>query len=283
MRLLGVTVTILIVLFWTTMNSLLVRRQLEESELGLYQQKVRRFLDSARHRERWLSIYLRSDRRNRQVGYTGTIVDAVQGPNGTEYHTRIESMVDVEVFGRSAVLLKGLIGTGDLRIDGLMVQDGDMRPLHLTVELTFPNERRVVLQGERKDDRFILKAHHEDLAIPPLSMPLEKMTLGNSLAPDLPLAGLKEGEKFRVKMFDPVFFASRPVDVEVVSLGAQEHNGVLVDVYTLESTYRGFKTTSIVTRDGTVLRIKLGPPFQGISLQYEKSAESARRIVPRKK
>jgi hypothetical protein len=93
------------------------------------------------------------------------------------------------------------------------------------------------------------------------------------------VAGLREGEKFRVKTFDPVLFTTGTVDVEVVSLDTQEIDGVLVDVYTLESTFRGFKSTTLVTRDGTLLKTKLGPPFKGISLHHE-TAETARRGVP---
>ena len=117
----------------------------------------------------------------------------------------------------------------------------------------------------------------------PLSMPLEKLTLGNSLVPDLPLAGLKEGESFQVNMFDPIFFTSRPVDVEVVSLDTQKIDGLLVDVYTLESTFRGFKSTTLVTRDGTVLRIHLERPFKGVKLRHEKSAATARRGISEKR
>ncbi len=283
MKHLGVAVTLLILIFWSTMNTLLVRRQIEERQLGLYQQKVHRFLDSARHRERWLSIHKRTDRRDRKIGYTGTSLEVRQGTDGTEYHTKIESVVDMEIFGQGAVLLKGLLGTGYLKIKGLLVQDVEMRPLNLTVELTFPNHRHIVIQGERNEDRFILKAHHDDLVIPPLSMPLEKLTLGNSLVPDLPMAGLKEGETFQVNMFDPIFFTSRPVDVEVVSLDTQKIDGLLVDVYTLESTFRGFKSTTLATRDGTVLRVRLGPPFKGITLRHEKTAATARLGVSEKR
>lgn len=280
MKHLGIAVTLLILIFWSTMNTLLVRRQIEERQLGLYQQKVHRFLDSTRHRERWLAIYKRTDRRRRKIGYTGSTLDVLQGPEGTEYHTKIETSINMEIFGQGALLLKGLLGTGHLEIKGLLVQDAEMRPFTLTVELTFPNQRHIIIQGERREDRFILKAYHEDLAIPPLSMPLEKLTLGNSLVPDLPVAGLKEGEKFQVNTFDPVFFTSRPVDVEVVSLDTQEIGGLLVDVYTLESTFRGFKSTTLVTRDGTVLRMKMGPPFEGVTLTHEKTAEKAKRGIP---
>ncbi len=278
MKHLGAAITILILFFWSAMNSFLVRRQIEEQQLGLYQQKVHRFLHSTRHRERWLSVYKHTDRRRRKVGYTGTILEVRQGPQGTEYHTEIETVINMEVFGQGAELLEGLLGTGYLEIAGFLIQDAEMRPLNLTVDLMFPNQRHIMIQGERVEDRFILKAHHENLPIPPLSLPLEKLTLGNSLVPDLPVAGLREGEKFRVTTFDPVFFTTAPVDVEVVSLDTQEVDGVLVDVYTLESTFRGSKSTTLVTRDGTLLKMKLGPPFQGISLQHE-TAETARQGI----
>ena len=66
--------------------------------------------------------------------------------------------------------------------------------------------------------------------------------------------------------------------VEVVSLDTQELDGVLVDVYTLESTFRGFKSTTLVTRDGTVLRMKLGAPFKGVTLRHE-TAEHVKRGI----
>lgn len=279
MKYFGAAISILILVFWSTMNTLLVRREIEEAQLGLYQQKVHRYLDATRHRERWLSIYKQTERRRRKMGYTGTVVELLQGAQGTEYHTELESVINMELFGQGAVLLRGLLGTGYLRIKGRLVQDAEMRPLNLTVELRFPNGRYIVMQGERREDRFILRARHDDFAIPPLSVPLEKLTLGNSLVPDLPVAGLREGESFQVKTFDPVFFTSRSVDVEVVSLDTQEVDGILVDVYTLESTFRGFKSTSLVTRDGTILRMKLGPPFKGVSLKHE-SAETAKRGLP---
>lgn len=279
MKYFGAALTILILIFWSTMNSLLIRRQIEDAELGLYQRKVNRFLKAARQRERWLGIYKQTDRRRRKIGYTGTTLEVRQGPDGTEYLSEIDSAIDMEIFGQGAVLLRGLLGTGYLEIKGRLVQDRDLRPLGLTVELTFPNGRHILIQGERREDRFILKAFHENFAIPPLSMPLEKLALGNSVVPDLPVAGLKEGETFQVKTFDPVFFASRPVDVEVVSLDTQEIGGLLVDVYTLESTFRGFKSTTLITRDGTVLRMKLGPPFSGITLRHE-TAEEAKKGLP---
>jgi hypothetical protein len=167
---LGTTVTILILFFWSAMNSFLVRRQIEEQQLGLYQQKVHRFLQSTRHRERWLSIYKHSDRHRRKIGYTGTILDVRQGPSGTEYHTEIETVINMEVFGQGAELLKGLLGTGYLEVTGFLIQDTEMRPLNLTVDLMFPSERHIMIQGERVEDRFILKAHHDDVAIPPISL-----------------------------------------------------------------------------------------------------------------
>lgn len=279
MKYFGAALTILILVFWSTMNSLLIRRQIEEQKLDLYQRKVNRFLEAAGQRERWLGIYKSTERHRRKIGYTGTILGVRQGPDGTEYVTEIDSAIDMEIFGQGAVLLRGLLGSGYLEIKGSLVQDPEMRPIQLAVDLTFPNQTHIRIQGERREDRFILKAFHEKFSIPPLSMPLEKLALGNSVVPDLPVAGLKEGESFQVKTFDPVFFTSRPVDVKVVSLDTQEIDGLLVDVYTLESTFRGFTSTTLITRDGTVLRMKLGPPFEGITLRHE-TAETAKRSLP---
>ncbi len=199
-----------------------------------------------------------------------------QGAEGKEYHTKMESVINMELFGQGAMLLQGFLGKGNLKISGDLVQDAEMRPLNLTVELTFPNGRHILIQGERQlipgerqVERFILKTHNEAFDIPPLSMPLDKLKLGNSLVPDLPFAGLKEGESFRVRTFDPVFFTPRTVEVNVVSLDTKQIDGLLVDVFTLETTFRGVKNTALVTRDGTVLRMKLGPPFDGIILRHE--------------
>ena len=269
MKYFGLAIAVLIFLFWSTMNTLLVKRQLEVEQMGLYQQKVNLFLNNSRRRERWLGIYKHSDHRRRKLGYTGTIVEMRHGAEGREYHTEMESVINMELFGQGAMLLQGFLGKGNLKIRGDLVQDAEMRPLNLTVELTFPSGRHILIQGERQDERFILKTHNEAFDIPPLSMPLDKLKLGNSLVPDLPFAGLKEGESFRVKTFDPVFFTPRTVEVNVVSLETKQIDGLLVDVFTLETTFRGAKNTALVTRDGTVLRIKLGPPFDGIILLHE--------------
>ncbi len=276
MKYFGLAIAVLIFLFWSTMNTLLVKRQLEVKQLGLYQQKVNLFLDNSRRRERWLGIYKHSDHRRRKLGYTGTIVEMRQGAEGREYHTKMESVINMELFGQGAMLLQGFLGKGNLKISGDLVQDAEMRPLNLTVELTFPNGRHILIQGERQlipgelqVERFILKTHNEAFDIPPLSMPLDKLKLGNSLVPDLPFAGLKEGESFRVRTFDPVFFTPRTVEVNVVSLDTKQIDGLLVDVFTLETTFRGVKNTALVTRDGTVLRMKLGPPLDGIILRHE--------------
>lgn len=260
------------------MNTLMILRQHELEELGLYQQKVNRFLESSHRRERWLGIYRRGQHNTRKLGYSGTTIEKTLGADGTEYHTTIESKIHVDIFGKGAWLLQRILGRGFIEINGQMIQDVDLKPMNLSIEVNLPQGTQFHVQGREDGDSFIVTVHNEAVGLPSLKIPRDKLELGNGLFPSFPLAGLEEGEAFQIPTFDPVFQRQEMATVEVVSLETQEIDGVLVDLYTLETTFRGTKSKSLVTRDGTLLRTELGPPLDGTILRREKE-KNARRGV----
>lgn len=271
MKHLGLLCSILIFAFWVTMNVLMVARQNELEKLGSYQKRVNQFLESSHRRERWLGVYKSTPERTEKLGYTGTIVQKLPGVEGTEYHTELETLIDLRAFGEGAKMISGLIGTGNLEIRGLLVQDAAMKPMTMTINLYFPSGGHVIIQGRRVDDEFEIQLHNDALTSPTMNVPLENLDLGNGLFPTLPLAGYKEGESFQVATIDPVFLTRQVANVEVVSLSTREVNGVLVDVYTVQTEFKGTKSTSLVTRDGTLLQMKLGSPLN-LVLRREKSS-----------
>lgn len=61
------------------------------------------------------------------------------------------------------------------------------------------------------------------------------------------------GETLELPYFDPATLASQTLQVKVVEKGSAQVNGTTTPTYTLEASYHGFKSTSIVTRDGRTL------------------------------
>ena len=271
MKHLGLLFSVLIFAFWVTMNVLMIARQHELEKLGYYQKRVNQFLESSHRRERWLGIYKSTSERTEKLGYTGAIVQKLPGVEGTEYHTELETLIDLRAFGEGAKMMSRLIGTGNLEMRGLLVQDAEMKPMTMAVNLYFPSGGHVIIQGRRVDEKFEIRLHNDAFTSPPLNVPLENLDLGNGLFPTLPLAGYKEGETFQIATINPVFLTRQVADVEVVSLAAREVNGVLVDVYTIQIEFKGTKSTSLVTRDGTLLQTKIASPLN-LVLRREKSS-----------
>ena len=167
MRLLGWLTTIVIVLFWGTMNTMLVVRQRELKELGKYRQGVQEFLGPERQRERWLGVY----HNHKKIGYTGFQMEKVPLADKEfdfEFWTTIESVFRFDLFGRG----------NNLKFKATLTQDNEMEPTHLHGELAIEKVAALQLIGTREDDGFRLTIKQGGLKLFSVRLPLDDFFLG---------------------------------------------------------------------------------------------------------
>jgi len=262
----GLFLTLIVFAFWGTMNSLVILREREIANLDKYRAGFRRFLGTDFLRERWMSIY----RKNRKIGYTGYRFEKVFALEGVEVHSSLESEVKIEVLGSEQWV----------EIEGNMVADEELRPISLRLEVTVQDQPAATLVGRREEDRLALtlSAAGQKVALPSLS--LEELYLGDALVPTLPVAGLRIGETFAVPCFDPVKLGRSVATVEVKAKETRDMDGLPVDAYCLETTFRDVTSKSWVTEAGELMVQELGPPFQDIVLRRS-NREEAQRINKR--
>jgi hypothetical protein len=105
MKGLGWVLTCAVLVFWGTMNTLLVRRQQELNEFGKYRQGVHEFLGPERRKERWMGIY----HKHKKIGYTGFEMEKVPLADEKfdfEFWTSLESVFHFDLFGKGKLSLK---------------------------------------------------------------------------------------------------------------------------------------------------------------------------------
>lgn len=259
----GTVLTALVVCFWVAMNGLLVRRHLTVRRQDRYRLAVSEFLGSELRRERWLGIY----RKGEKMGYSGWSFEKVLGTEGFEFLTTLESSIALDVLGREV----------PVEIEGRMVLDADLRPKALRLDALIAKDVRVEVTGKADGDRFSLEVRQGRLVLASLSAPREELLLGDGLAPSLPVSGLRVGDSFSVPCFDPVTMSRSQAEVKVVRSEIREVEGLLTDVFELETRYRNVESRSWVTSGGELLRQEFGPPLEGVVLRRE-ARETARRF-----
>ncbi|MGQ9590454.1 MAG: hypothetical protein ACUVYA_09205 [Planctomycetota bacterium] len=262
----GTILTALIVFFWVAMNGLLVRRQLSIRRQDRYRLAVSEFLGSELRRERWLGIY----RKGRKIGYSGWSFEKVLAAEGFEFLTTLESAIALDVLGRDV----------PLEIQGSMVLDADLRPKALRLDALVAKNVRVEVAGKAEGERFRLEVRQGQVVLASLSAPREELLLGDGLAPSLPVSGLRVGDSFSVPCFDPMTMSRSQAEVKVVRSEIREVEGLLTDVFELETRYRNMESRSWVTSAGELLRQEFGPPLEDVVLRRE-ARETARRILER--
>ena len=284
MKHLGTLFTLSIVLFWVLMNTLLVHRELELRNQDHYQRGVIAFLGDSLVRERWMGIY----REHKKVGYSGYVLEKVPALEGVEYN------LDVETLWRGKLPLPGILADlagkkNQLEIQGQLVLDGKLKPRKLRVDISLTllegsilsHTHRFFIVGERVEEDVHIKFSAGEKDLFEIRTPADDFTLSDGLTPTLPVAGYKVGESYRLRVFDPLAFAHLDLGdntalIHVKEQRTEEVNGLLTDVYVLETQFRGTKTISLVTTAGEVLEQKLGPPLNLI-LRREVSREKAIR------
>ena len=262
MKLLGPILCLAIFGYWATMNTFVVLRQLEFAELDRSRQGVMSFLGNELLRERWMGIY--KDRK--KVGYTSLRVEKVFAEKGQEVHSAVETYLTFDLFGRGQ----------RLRLTAQLVQDEELRPLRFQGDVDIDGKFQVQMRGERREGRFPLVIAAGEMKIMELPLPVEDLFLADGLIPALPLSGLSVGETFRLPCFDPLAMARDVATVSVTSFEPVEVDGVRLDCFVLETSFRGSSCTSYMTASGEVLMQKFGPPLEGVVLRKE-SRERALR------
>lgn len=244
MRLLGITATIAILLFWATMNTLVVLRQRDLRSQNRYRAGVNAFLGTDLLRERWLGIY----QKNRKIGYSGYILEKVFADEGPEISGRIESRLETRVLGRQL----------PVEVLGSFTLDVAMIPIQLRLDVSIGAAIPLTLTGEGREDRFRIVARQGEQTIVELDLPREDFFLGDGLVPSLPVSGFTVGERFSVPCFDPLTLTRSLAEVEVVARETREIGGLPTDGFRLETTFGNRKSTSFVTSTGEVLRQEFG-------------------------
>lgn len=281
MRLLGTLFTMSIVAFWVVMNALLVEREVALRNQDHYHRGVNAFLGNSLGREHWMSIY----RRHKKVGYSGYMLEKVPALEGVEYN------LNVETLWRGALPLPEFLSrlAGDrnqLHVQGQLVLGADLKPrqLHVDISLTllrgssFARTHRFFVTGERAGDKLRAQLSFGENRLFEVNLPVDDLTLSDGLTPALPVAGYKVGDSYRLHVFDPLDpfgLGSETVLVRVTDQKTQEINGLPLDIYVLETEFRGTKSSSTVTASGEVLEQTLGPPL-GLVLRRENSRKQAR-------
>jgi len=255
-----------ILAYWITMNSLVILRERENRSLDQYRAGVSEFLGTSLLRERWLGIY----RKNRKIGYTGYTFEKVFAAEGVEVQSTLESKMQMDFLGISR----------KVEMDGTLVLDGDMKPLRLQLDISVESIASLTVLGALRADQFVLTVKQGKVPLLEIPLPREELHLGNGLVPVLPVAGFEVGETFKVPCFDPITMSRAVANVKVASKAAREIDGFTVDVYCLETTFRGLTSKSWVTGAGELVRQEFGPPLDDIVLRRDTRA-GARRAFQR--
>jgi hypothetical protein len=255
-----------IVVYWITMNSLVVLREREARSLDQYRAGVSEYLGPSLLRERWLGIY----RKNRKIGYTGYTFEKVYALEGVEIQSTLESKMQFELLGISR----------KVEMDGNLVLDGNMLPLRLQLDISFEGVASLSVLGALRGNQFVLTVKQGKVSLLEIPLPREELHLGNGLVPALPVAGFKVGETFKVPCFDPITMSRAVASVKVVSKGAREIDGFNADIFCLETTFRGITSKSWVTGAGELVRQEFGPPLDDLVLRRD-TRDGARRAFQR--
>jgi hypothetical protein len=265
MKLAGAAFTLVVLLFWGAMNTLLVLRQREIENLDSYRRGVSTFIGTDLMKERWMAIY----KDNKKIGYSGFTIEKHFTEGGVEHNSSIDSAIKVDLFGKGS----------DIRLIAQLVQDESLKPVELTGTLSFGG-RHLRLSGKRDADRFLVAVQMAGVKIVELPLPLGDLVIGNGLTPVLPVAGLEVGETYRVACFDPVTMTRDIVEMRVTGLSTEYVDGFKTDCYTLESEFCGVTSRSKMTRDGLLLRQEFGPPLEGLVLRRQERQAARRGFEP---
>lgn len=243
-----------IVSFWAFMNGSLVLREIDLRGQDDLRRGVSEFLGPELYRERWMGIY----RNNRRIGHTGLIFEKVFTEEGDHHKTTVNAEFTVDLFGKGK----------RISVNGWITTDLSMLPLSLALTASF-DKQEFRLSGERENDGFTVQIEREGAQLFEIPLPLRELSLTNGLTVDLPVAGLKVGQRFELPVFNPIFFQNS--DVAVVTVEEQTRrrlpSGLNVDCFRLITKYQGQSSTSWLTADGEVLRQEV--PHLGIVLRQE--------------
>lgn len=240
------------------MNALVVRREQALHRMDDVRSGMTRFLGAELMKERWMGIY----RRHKKVGYTGASFEKTFAEEGIEVHCQIESEMEI---------LPPLTAA---RVEGVLVLDADLRPLRLRLEVRLGTLGEIRLEGERRGSQFEIAILQGGAKLLVKALPLEELFLGDGLAPSIPMAGFEVGESYRVPCLDPVSMTRVVTEIQVKSRSTENVDGQLVDVFTLETSFRGVTSRSMVTASGELLRQEFGPPLADLVLRKESKRQA---------
>jgi hypothetical protein len=240
------------------MNALVLRRERAFYRMDPLRSGMTRFLGADLMKERWMGIY----HRHKKVGYTGATFEKIFAEEGIEVHCRIESEMGV------------LAPLAAARLEGSMVLDAELRPLRLNLEARLGDLGNVRLTGERRALEFEIVLWQGSTRLLSKSLPLEELILGDVLAPIIPMAGFEVGETYRVPCLDPLSMTRVVTEVQVKSKSTESVEGQMGDVFTLETTFRGLTSKSMVTASGELLRQEFGPPLADLVLRKESKRQA---------
>jgi hypothetical protein len=262
LKFIGYLLTLAIFAFWASMNTKVILRQQEIETQDRYRASVTRYLGNELLRERWLGVY----RKNKKIGYTGETYEKVLAAEGFEIHATIESRMEIDFFGKSL----------PVSTHGFLVLDARLRPMSLRVDIDAGGVFAISVRGESKGGEFALVVERGGTPVLRIPVPRGEMLVGNGLVPALPISGFRVGDEFRVPCFDPIRMERSLVEVKVASHRVKEIDGLLTEVFSLETRFREFTSKSWVTATGELLRQEFGPPLEDIILRRE-SRDNARR------
>ncbi len=245
----GTLLTVLVFAFWGTMNALVVIRERRVASLDQYRAGVTSFLGNTFFRERWMSVY----RKGKYIGYTGGTMEKTLTADGMVIWQTLESRVEAEPIGA-------------VELSGTLVSDQELRPTTLNVNVR-ASAIEAHISGKRSGNKFVVQIKNSLLPLPSIELPLEELFLGDALAPSLPVAGFKVGDKLDVPCFDPITFKREIAQAVIVSRAVKELDGVLVDSYQIETIFKGVKSSSWVNESGELLLQEFGPPLEDYVLR----------------
>ena len=263
MKMLRPALALCIVAFWLVMNSVLVSRELEFRDLGVYRQGVVNFLGQDLHRERWLGIY----RKHRKIGYSGIVFSKSFEDDGIRHEMRVDSKITLDLFGKGK----------SLRVNGTIVSDPEMVPELMEMEVAVDGAV-IRLDGKRVGKSFVITGSSWGNPIFEFPLPLEPFYPTDGFFPSLPISGFEVGKTYEVPFFDPIFRSRTRATVTVIEQSVRTVDGLSVDCFTLQTRFRGVKYTSLVTPDGELIRQEIPAPFN-VVLRRESRREAPRGIL----
>ncbi|HLU47709.1 MAG TPA: hypothetical protein VK116_06485, partial [Planctomycetota bacterium] len=225
---------------------------------------------------------------HRKVGYSGFVLEKEFSNEGIRYTAHLELLLNGLLPQISFLPTPGL-DSSRLEVSGRILLDEALKALELRLRVliriveteAITLEHELFLYGRPKEgvsDRLEVALRRGDDVLVRFDVPATDLVPSDGLAPAVTLGNLEVGQKYDVKVLDPlsVFGPSdQTATVEVIEERTIDVGGGPVDVHVVDMRWRHSTVRALVTRGGDIVRQEI--PKLGLVLEHADDRKDALR------